>query len=129
MMTILLECCHCSSENIMLHGRITSGKQCYNCHKSGRSSRKDPQPKGYTEVEHETILRAYGERSSLRGLERTFTFGVSRNTLSAWFKENRWITTIKPNVNKARAKRPHPSPCALELAELWSPRSQTSAGY
>ena len=32
----------------------------------------------------EELLRAYEERSSLRGLERTF--GVSRNTVIAWKK-------------------------------------------
>ena len=34
----------------------------------------------------EEILRAYQERSSLRGLERTF--GVSRQTVSKWLKQN-----------------------------------------
>lgn len=40
---------------------------------------------GYTEEEREQILRAYHERSSLRGLSRTF--GVSRNTVTAWLKK------------------------------------------
>ena len=44
--------------------------------------------------EKEQILRAYEERSSLRGLERTF--GVSRFTVSAWIKKK------KPN---SRAQR------------------------
>ena len=39
----------------------------------------------YSEAERETILRAYQERSSLRGLSRTF--GVSRNTVTAWLKK------------------------------------------
>ena len=34
----------------------------------------------------ELILRAYQERSSLRGLSRTF--GVSRNTVTSWLKKN-----------------------------------------
>jgi transposase-like protein len=50
-------------------------------------SRDNPQPNGYTEEEREQILRAYEERSSLRGLTRTF--GVSRNTVSTWLKEKK----------------------------------------
>ena len=37
---------------------------------------------GYSEERKAEILRAYHERSSLRGLERTF--GVARQTVSAW---------------------------------------------
>jgi transposase-like protein len=40
---------------------------------------------GYAEEEREQILRAYHERSNLRGLSRTF--GVSRNTVTSWLKK------------------------------------------
>ncbi|GAC1403034.1 MAG: hypothetical protein NVSMB56_18010 [Pyrinomonadaceae bacterium] len=50
-------------------------------------SRDNPQPNGYSLLERETILAAYQERSSLRGLTRTF--GVSRNTVSGWLKEKK----------------------------------------
>jgi transposase-like protein len=44
------------------------------------------QPKrGYTEEQKEQILAAYKERSSMRGIQRTF--GVSRNTLTSWLKK------------------------------------------
>jgi transposase-like protein len=39
----------------------------------------------YTEEQKEQILAAYNERSSMRGIQRTF--GVSRNTLSSWLKK------------------------------------------
>jgi predicted Fe-S protein YdhL (DUF1289 family) len=51
----------------------------------GRTGRDSPQPSGYTAGERERILRAYHERSSLRGLSRTF--GVSRQTVTAWLKK------------------------------------------
>ena len=38
-----------------------------------------------TESRKEEILSAYEERSSLRGLERTF--GVARSTVSHWLKK------------------------------------------
>ncbi len=41
---------------------------------------------GYTPEEREQILRAYHERSSLRGLTRTF--GVARKTVSGWLKKS-----------------------------------------
>ena len=50
-------------------------------------SRDNPQPKGYTPEQREQILRAYQERSSLRGLTRTF--GVARNTVTVWLKEKK----------------------------------------
>jgi len=48
-------------------------------------SRDNPQSNGYSAEEREQILRAYEERSSLRGLTRTF--GVARNTVSTWLRE------------------------------------------
>jgi transposase-like protein len=85
MVTIKLMCCHCGSTNIVRNGLTNNGKQRYLCNDCGRTSRNDPQPNGYTAAERETILRAYHERSSLRGLSRTF--GVARNTVTSWLKK------------------------------------------
>ena len=85
MVTIKLMCCHCGSTNIVRNGLTKNGKQRYLCNDCGRTSRNDPQPNGYTEAQRETILRAYHERSSLRGLSRTF--GVARNTVTSWLKK------------------------------------------
>jgi len=52
--------------------------------KWGQRSREQPRSSVYTEPEREQILRAYDERNSLRVLTRTF--GVSRNTVTAWIK-------------------------------------------
>ena len=82
---IAVACRHCGSENVVRNGTTRNGKQRYLCHGCGRTSRDSPQAPGYSEEHKETILRAYQERSSLRGLERTF--GVSRNTVSAWLKK------------------------------------------
>ena len=85
MVTIHLTCRHCSSEHIVRNGLTTNGKQRFLCRDCGQRSRENPQPNGYTDAERETILRSYDERSSLRGLSRTF--GVSRNTVSRWLKK------------------------------------------
>ena len=44
-----------------------------------------PLPNVYPEARREDILHASQERSSLRGLTRTF--GVSRTTVSSWSKK------------------------------------------
>jgi transposase-like protein len=86
MVKITLTCCHCGSEHLVCNGLTRNGKQRYRCHECGRSSRENPQPNGYTNEQREIILAAYGERSSLRGLTRTF--GVSRNTVAGWLKKS-----------------------------------------
>jgi transposase-like protein len=85
MVTIKLMCRPCGSTNIVRNGLTNNGKQRYRYNDCGRSSRNDPQPNGYTAAERETILRAYHERSSLRGLSRTF--GVARNTVTSLLKK------------------------------------------
>ena len=87
MVTIIVKCRHCGSENLVRDGRTANGKQRFWCKDCQRSSRENPEPNGYTEAEREEILRAYEERSSLRGLERTF--GVSRYTVSAWLQKKK----------------------------------------
>jgi transposase-like protein len=82
---VKLKCYHCGSDRLARNGLTQNGKQPYLCSDCGRMSRDDPQPNGYTEEEREQILRAYHERSFLRGLSRTF--GVSRNTVTSWLKK------------------------------------------
>jgi len=82
---VKLKCYHCGSDQLARNGLTDNGKQRYLCSACGRRSRDDPQPNGYTEPERERILRAYHERSSLRGLTRTF--GVSRQTVTSWLKK------------------------------------------
>ena len=65
---VKLKCYHCGSDHLARNGLTDNGKQRYLCSACGRRSRDDPQPNGYTEAERERILRAYHERSSLRGL-------------------------------------------------------------
>ena len=86
MATKILTCYHCDSENIIKNGVAPNGKQKYRCKDCKKQSREEPSVNGYTENRKEEILSAYEERSSLRGLERTF--GVARSTVSRWLKKN-----------------------------------------
>lgn len=86
MVTLTLHCAHCGSEQLVRNGRASNGKQRYKCRACGRQSRENPSPNGYSEERRSEILKALHERSSLRGIERTF--GVSRNTVTAWMKKD-----------------------------------------
>jgi transposase-like protein len=86
MVTIQITSRHCASENIVRNGMTSNSKQRFLCKDCGRNSRENPQPNGYTDEKRAQILRAYQERSSLRGLSRTF--GVSRNTVASWLEKS-----------------------------------------
>lgn len=83
--TITLSCPHCQSENLVRNGLAPNGKQRYRCHGCGRRRRDNPSSNAYSDEGREQILRAYDERSSLRGLQRTF--GVARNTVTKWIQK------------------------------------------
>jgi insertion element IS1 protein InsB len=101
----------------MLYGISPNGKQKYRCRTCGRQSCENPAVNGYTEERKDEILRAYQERSSLRGLERTC--GVSRNTVTAWLKKKG--LTLPPLHETLVPPDPHdPRTTTLELDELWS---------
>jgi transposase-like protein len=85
MVTITILCPSCESAELVRNGPAPHGKQRYCCHTWKRYSRENPTPHAYPQERREEILRAYEERSSLRGLERTF--GVSRSSVIAWLKK------------------------------------------
>jgi transposase-like protein len=85
MVTATLLYRHCGSDDIVRNGRAPNGKQKYRCRAYKKQSREKPTPHAYPEERREEILRAYEERSSLRGLKRTF--GVSRGTVIEWIKK------------------------------------------
>ena len=85
MVVITVTCPHCNSPDIVKNGHAPNGKQKYRCRSCQRQSRQNPTPHVTPQARREEILRAYQERSSLRGLARTFK--VSRTTVTAWIKK------------------------------------------
>ena len=85
---VVITCRHCSRDDVVKNGFApNNAKQKYLCHACGRQSRQDPSSNGYAQEERkEEILRAYEERSSLRGLRSTF--GVSPTTVLGWLKKS-----------------------------------------
>lgn len=85
MVTITLHCPGCQSDALVRNGHAPNGKQLYRCRACGRQSRENPTPNAYRQARRDEILHVYQERSSLRGLTRTF--GISRTTVSSWIKK------------------------------------------
>jgi transposase-like protein len=86
MVTIVVTCVHCGSDALVKNGHAPNGKQKYRCRSCGRQSRENPTPNITPASRREEILRAVQERTSLRGIARTF--GVSRNTVTKWAKKS-----------------------------------------
>jgi insertion element IS1 protein InsB len=83
--TIAPECTRCHSLDIVKNGQTKKGKQKFRCNSCGAYGTLNPEVM-YPPERKEEILRAYHERSSLRGLERTF--GVARQTVAKWLKKS-----------------------------------------
>lgn len=71
MVTVTLRCQHCQSTNLVRNGLAADGRQRYLCRDCQQRSRAQPRTNAYSDEEREQILRAYDERSSVRGLSRT----------------------------------------------------------
>lgn len=78
-------CTKCGSSNIVKNGKRPNGQQKFHCNACETWGTLNPIVKD-PEERKEEILRAYEERSSLRGIQRTF--GVHRTTLSEWLKKS-----------------------------------------
>lgn len=106
-------CCHaCESEDIVRNGFDYKGDQKFHCISCGYWGTLEPQ-QGYSPERKEEILRAYQERQSMRGIERTF--GVARSTLAYWLED---LAEVLPTIEETLAKPQKGD--VLELDELWS---------
>jgi transposase-like protein len=85
MIQTIQTCTRCGSKHLKKNGITAKGKQKFYCHDCGKYGTLNPQV-GYTEERKAEILRAYQERSSLRGIERSF--GVARQTVATWLKKS-----------------------------------------
>lgn len=104
--------CHkCGSDQIVKNGCNGSGNPKYKCKACGFSGAF--QPKVHSEEFKETVIRAAQERSSSRGLSRTF--GISHQTALNWIKKK---AEILPDI--VETLLPWRQGDVLELDELWS---------
>ncbi len=92
---LLPPCPACASPNARLFGH-QSGKQRYRCRDCNKTWRDNPASHETDPQRKATILAAYHERSSRRGLARTF--GVSRGTVSRWLKKSEPSAAAEPDL-------------------------------
>lgn len=77
-------CTSCNSNNIVMNGLTSAGKQKFHCRDCG-CYRTLKTTQYYNDTRKEEILRAYKERSSLRGIQRIY--GVSVPSILRWLKK------------------------------------------
>ena len=109
--TEIKQCPKCASINIVKNGHTKAGKQKYHCQSCDAWGTLEPEVR-YPPERKAEILRAYHERSSLRGLTRTF--GVARQTVANWLREKGATLADFPPLAAAQPGD------VLELDELWS---------
>ena len=80
----IYKCTNCKSENIIKNGKRPDGQQKYHCKDCGIYRTLNPKV-WYTEDKKQEIIRAYKERSSMRGIKRIY--GTAVQTLSGWLKK------------------------------------------
>ena len=85
MITKIHQCHACESIRLVKNGKTKKGSPRYLCKDCGRTRVLEPEER-YSEATQTLVIKAYQERSSLRGVGRIF--GISRQTVLNWVKKN-----------------------------------------
>ncbi|MGH2541540.1 MAG: IS1/IS1595 family N-terminal zinc-binding domain-containing protein [Ardenticatenaceae bacterium] len=99
--TISYRCRRCASPDIVKNGHTAAGKQKYHCKRCGTYGTLQPTAR-YSAARKAEVIRAYQERSSLRGLQRTF--GIARQTIAPWVKEAAIVFGARAPVHQCVGK-------------------------
>ena len=110
--TITYSCRSCGSANIIRNGHNKCGSPQYLCKACGACRVLTPKVR-YTTEQKTTVLKAYRERMSLRGLQRVF--GPWRSTVLRWLKQ---AVAALPNLLESLL--PAQADDVLEMDELVS---------
>jgi transposase-like protein len=103
MIAMIKTCPGCGSQELVSNGHdVKNGKQKYHCKSCGKYGTLDGAPR-YSEERKAEILKVYFERPSMPGIGRTF--GVARQTLAGWLKEEAQKHPDFGSYSFARAQR------------------------
>jgi transposase-like protein len=84
----LVTCPHCDkADTVIKFGTHRGGNPRYQCRACDKTFCQNPGTTAHPPEFKAMVLRAYQERSSMRGICRTFRIG--RNTLYAWLAEKK----------------------------------------
>src|SRR5947209_20095405 len=115
MVTQVITCYHCDSENIVKNGFAPNGKQKYLCHDCGRQSREDPGAP--------TPTHRKGARRSLALTRNAPLSGASRAPSGSRATPSRAGSkkaASLPSLAQTLPPAPPSEDLVLELDELWS---------
>jgi len=116
--TEVYSCRKCQSEDLVKNGTNASGSSQYHCKACGAYGILKGKEHA-TEEKKELIINVYQERSSMRGIERTF--GVSRRTLSAWLKEQaNDLPPLEETLQPVECKKIPVLEEAIVFSDYWS---------
>ena len=110
--TTKYSCRSCGSADIIRNGHNKCGSRQYLCKACGACRVLTPKVR-YTPEHKATVLKAYRERMSLRGIQRVF--GVWRKTVLRWLEA--WVAQLPPLTETLLPAQPED---VLELDELVS---------
>ncbi len=111
--TIIYTCRICGSRNLVRNGHNKCGPPQYHCLDCGIYRVLLPSQISYSTDFKATVLRAYQERSSLRGLARIFR--VWRQTIATWIREK--VHSLPPLRDPLA---PPQADDQLEVDEMWT---------
>ncbi len=94
MVTITLHCPRCGSDALVRDEHAPMASRSFAVTPAGAAAARTRLPTPRLQARREEIVHAYQERSSLRGLTRTF--GVSRATVSSWIKKRSSASSLIP---------------------------------
>jgi len=103
-------CSSCNSNNIVMNGLTSAGKQKYRCRDCG-CYRTLHTTQFYTPERREEILRSYKERASLRGTRRVYKVAVS--TVLRWL-EKKELVPLSSTLSPAQEND------VIEYDKMWS---------
>ena len=83
--TVVHVCRHCGSERLRKNGHANNGAQRARCLECGRTFILEPKGPRYDQAFKDQVLAAHQDRTSLRGIKRTF--GVCYQTVMVWVGE------------------------------------------
>ena len=96
-------CARCGSERIFKNGHANNGAQRAKCKDCQRTFILEPKGPRHPAVFKEQVVRAYQERTSIRGITRTF--GVFYKTILQWAGENREPASAGGHPSAQRKRR------------------------
>lgn len=82
---VTISCPHCQDDDVIRFGKTHSGSARLRCKACGKTWSPEPKSRALSPETTEAIVRALQERTSQRGISRTFK--VSRDTIRALRKK------------------------------------------